>query len=598
MIDEPNPAVTMTSGVRGLIRFARPARTRFLIAGALSAVSALLSLVPFWVIYRTIEELVTGSATRSQLWTLAGIGFVVIIVRFVVFGVSIAVSHVASYEVLYGIRLGLAEHLARVPLGRVTRRRSGEIKKVMGDDVERLELFLAHGIPDVVAAVVTLTAVPIWMFTVDWRMAIAAVGVVVPAFIAMSVAMQRSMRNMNDYHSSLSAMNASVIELVRGMPVVKVFNRGSDRVRDAERAVDDYVDTVKRYSADFLPLGTAFFVLLGANVALIVPLGVWLNESGSLSDVDLLFFFVVGLGALLPVISLLQLFANLNHLTSGGNLVNEILAIPVLDVRTAGSGPADSSVEFDDVTFSYDGPDGRAVLSDVSFLAEPGQITALVGPSGAGKSTVAALVARFWDVEHGAVRVGGADVRDMTPDDLARHVAVVLQDTFLFDDTIAANLRIGKPDASSDELVAAASAAQAHDFIIGFPDGYETVVGERGTSLSGGERQRVTLARAILADAPVILLDEATSFADPENEVLIQDAIGRLVHGKTVIMIAHRLSTVMHADQILVIDGGRVVERGTHTELLSHEALYAHLWGDYTSSESVALGDAVRGGLS
>lgn len=592
--EQPAPEITLTSGMAGLAEFARPALGRFLLAGMLSAVAALLSLVPFWAIYRTVDEVVTGSPTRGDLWWLALVALLGVVARFVVFGVAIAVSHVAAYEVLYGIRLRLADHLARVPLGQVTRQRSGELKKVMGDDVERLELFLAHGVPDIVASVVTLVAVPIWLFTVDWRMAIAAVILVVPALASMSLAMRRSMRHMDDYHRTLGAMNASVVELIRGMPVVKVFNRGTDRVRDAERAVDEHVATVRVYSNEFLPFGTAFFVLLGANVALLVPLGVWLYDRGSIGATDLLFFFIVGLGVLAPVISLLHLFANLSHLTTGGNLVREVLATPPLDDTGADRVPTDASVELRDVSFSYEGPGGRSALDGISFRAEPGTLTALVGPSGAGKTTVASLIARFWDVTDGSVIVGGCDVRHVAPDELARHVSVVLQDTFLFDDTIAANLRIARPHATDAEIEAASRAAQAHDFVTRLPAGYDTVVGERGANLSGGERQRLTLARAILADAPVIVLDEATSFADPENEALIQDAIGALIEGKTVIMIAHRLSTVAGADLILVVDDGRITERGSHEELLAAAGTYARMWGDFTAAEAIQLGDAVR----
>jgi ATP-binding cassette subfamily B protein len=583
--------MTYTSGITGLLGFAAPARRRFVVSGLLAAASALLSLVPFWAIYRTIDEVVTGEPVRADLWELAALALASIVGRFVLLGVSTAISHVAAYELLYGIRIGMAEHLTRVPLGYVTKRRSGELKKVMGEDVERLELFLAHGLPDLVAASVTLLAVPVWLFTVDWRMGLATVAVAVPAFGCMALGMRSSSPHMPEYHRTLAEMNASVVELIRGMPVVKVFNRGSDRVRDAERAVEDHVRVVKAYSAAFLPFGTAFYVVLAANVLVLVPLGVWLNDQGSLSDTDLLFFFVVGLGALAPVVALLHLFFQLSHLASGGNLVREVLDTAVLDDTGADEHPADASVELRNVRFAYD---DRTVLHGVSFKVEPSTLTALVGPSGGGKSTIAALIARFWDADEGAVLIGGADVRHIGADELGRHLAVVLQDTFLFDDTVAGNLRVARPAATDAEVEAAARAAQAHDFITSLPLGYDTPVGERGTHLSGGERQRLTLARAMLADAPVVLLDEATSFADPENEALIQEAIANLVAGKTVIMIAHRLSTVAGADQIVVIDDGRVSEQGTHARLVAAGGAYTRLWEDFVAAESIALGDTRR----
>lgn len=578
--------VTITSGISSLLPFARGATGQFGASAAIAAVATMLGLAPYWVIYRSVDELVRGTAGVESLYGLAAIALAAIVLRHVLVGVSIYVAHVGAYRVLYEIRMALAEHLARVPLGYVTRRRSGEIKKVMGDDVERLELFLAHGIPDAVAAALTLVAVTGWMLWVDWRVGLAAVAMVVPAFACMSIAMRNSSRHMGDYQSSLSDMNASIVELIRGMPVVKVFNRADDEVRGTEAAVRRYVETVRTYSGDFLPLGTAFYVLLAANALAIVPVGGWLWMSGDLSTTNLLFFFIVGLGALAPLVSLLHLFANLSHLTSGGNLVREIMEAATLDEADRGAAPADGSVELRGVSFAYD---DRRVLENISFRVEPGTMTALVGPSGSGKSTVASLVARFWDVAEGAITLGGVDVRDLSNETLTRQVSVVFQDTFLFDDTIAGNLRVGRPEASDAEVEAAARAAQAHDFISKLPSGYETPVGELGSRLSGGERQRLAIARAILADTPIIVLDEATAFADPENEAALQEAIGRLVSGKTVLVIAHRLTTVVGADQILVLDHGRIVERGRHDELVAAGGLYARLWDDFNQATATRL---------
>lgn len=586
-----SPEVNMVSGIRGLLPFARPAAGRFACSALLAAASSLLGLVPLWAIYVAVDAVVTGDATRDRLFRAATVALAAVVGRFVLLGLSTFVSHVAAYEVLYRIRIGMAERLTRVPLGFVTQRRSGALRKVMGDDVERLEQFLAHGIPDMVAAFVTLVGAGIWLLWIDWRMGLASLLVVVPAVVCLGVAMGRGARSMGEYQETLADMNASVVELLRGMPVVKVFNRADDEIRGAEDSIRRHVSVVRRYSLDFLPLGTAFFVLVAANVVVVVPVGIWLWDRGSLSTSELLFFFIVGLGALGPVQSLLHLFANLSHLSTGGDLVREVMDAAELAVDGDGQ-PASAAVEFDNVTFGY----GEApVLHDLSFAAAPGTITALVGPSGSGKSTAAALLARFWLPDAGAVRVGGVDTRTMQEATLTSTVSVVLQDTFLFDDTIAANLRVARPEATDDELVAACRAARAAEFVAALPDGYDTVVGESGARLSGGERQRLTIARALLADTPVVVLDEATSFADPENEAAIQDALAALMADRTVILIAHRLSTVAGADNIVVLDRGRVVEEGRHDHLVGLGGLYARLWDDFRAAEETRLGDAVRG---
>jgi ATP-binding cassette, subfamily B, bacterial IrtA/YbtP len=586
-------AVTPISGIAALLPFAAPARWQFALAGLLATAATVLSLVPFWAIYRTVSDVIDQRATLPDLWGLALLALLAVVGRFVLLGLSIWVAHLAAYDVLHGLRVAMADHLTRVPLGYLTRRRSGDIKKVMGQDVERLELFLGHGIPDLFSSLVSVMAIAIWMLLIDWRMALAVFVLALPAWICLWIAMRNSSGHMAEYHRTLGAMNASIVELVRGMPVVKVFNRGHDQVRDAQRSIDEHVRAVMAYALPFLPFGTAFYVLLASNVVVIVPLGIWLWSGGSLSTTNLLFFFIVGLGALAPLVTLMNLFSNLAFLATGGNLVRGVLEAAVLDASGSGADLMDASVELRNVSFAYDQAQQR-VLHDVSLRAEPGSITALVGPSGGGKSTIASLIARFWDVDAGAVLVGGVDVRRLHPEALLRSLAVVFQDTFLFDDTVAGNLRVARPHATLAELEAACRAARAHDFVAALPDGYATPIGERGARLSAGERQRLAFARAILADAPIVILDEATAFADPENEAAIQAAIDQLVVGKTLIMIAHRLSTIVGADQILVIDAGRVVEAGRHTDLLARGGRYAALWHDFIDAESIAR-DAPEG---
>lgn len=580
--------ITMTSGIASLVPFARPVAGRLVGAAVVALVSTVLGLVPLWVVARAVALLVDDPGAVDGLTGLAAVAVAAVIGRYALLGVSIGIAHQAAYDLLFRLRIRLAERLARLPLGYLTRRRSGEVKKVMADDVERLEVFLAHGLPDLASAAGTLAAIVVWTLVVDWRLGLATFALVPVALAAMALAVRRAAPNMGTYHDALARMNASVAELVRGMPVVRTFSRLDDPLASTADAVDDYVRAVQRYSRDFLPGGTLYYVLLGSNVVTVVPVGAWLWHIGALDTATLLFFLVVGLGALHPLRELLKLFSQLAHLSTGGNLVAEILAEPVPPSGEEPVALGPPTVELAGVTFSYDG--GEPALRDVSLVAKAGTITALVGPSGSGKTTIARLVPRFFDPDDGEVRLGGVPLARLPENQLQAAVAFVFQDTFLFDDTVAANLRAGRPDATDGEVEAAARLARAHEFVTALPEGYATRVGEAGARLSGGERQRLAIARAILKDAPVVVLDEATAFADPDNEAAIQDAVASLAAGRTVIMIAHRLSTVAGADQILVVDGGRIVERGRHHELLAARGRYARLWHDFEVAESLSLG--------
>ena len=594
------PTTTITSGIAALAHFADGARGRLALAAGLAALSTAAELVPYYAVYRAVDALVqgrvdgTGDLTGWAWAALAGV-----VVRHVLFGLALYVSHLAAYDLLYDLRTRMARRLARVPLGWFSSRRSGELKKVMADDVERLEVFLAHAVPDLAAAVTVGAASTVWLLARDWRMGLATVVVVPLAFACMARSLRRSDERVVGYHESMAAMNAGIVEHVRGLPVIKVFNRRDAGAGETERSVREHARWVGELSRRFLPLGTAYYSLVLASIFVVVPTAAALLVAGRLGTSDALFYLVVGIGYGYPMARLYSTFANLSHLSFGGNLVSEVLAAATLDGDDVVPRRelADASVELDGVRFGYGGDDDPDVLHDVSFLAPAGTVTALVGPSGGGKTTIARLVARFWDVGavgdgRGAVRIGGVDVREMPVEQLMETVAFVFQDAFLFDDTVEANLRVGRPGATTEELRAAAKSARVLDTIEALPDGWGSRLGERGARLSGGERQRLALARAILKDAPVIVLDEATSFVDPENEALIQDAIGELAAGRTVVMIAHRLSTVCGAHQILVVDGGRIVERGEHPALVAAGGAYARLWDDFVAAQTIPLGAA------
>ena len=483
-----------------------------------------------------------------------------------------------------------------MPLGFLSNRRTGEIQRTLSDDIERLELFLAHVIPDAVSALATMLFMIAWLAIVDWQMALVSLVVVFVALPIMGIGMTRGSAKLTEYTRSMARMNASVVEFVRAMPVVRTFNGTRHVFGETKAAIDDAAQYEAEWAREFLPSFTAFFVILTSPILTILPIGLWLWHTGRIDTSTLLFYFIVGLGFTLPMLRVLLIMTKFAVLGLGARLVRELDEADVLPEATAESRLSGSAIEVDDVSFSYEGQggDSRQVLRGITFKAEPGAVTAIVGPSGAGKSTLARLIVRFWDVDNGAIRIDGVDIRDMPIRQLMEHVAFVFQETFLFNDSVAANLRMAKPSATQEEIVEAAKAANAHEFVSELPQGYDTLVGEAGARLSGGERQRLAVARAILKDAPIVILDEATAYADPENEVALQGALDRLVQGRTVIIIAHRLTTIAGADQTLVIDEGRIVERGRHEDLMQGGGLYAEMWDAFSTASSMALTGGVE----
>jgi ATP-binding cassette subfamily B protein len=456
---------------------------------------------------------------------------------------------------------------------------------VLTEDVERIELFVAHYIPDITAAVVFPLIVIVYLFVMDWQLAIAAL---IPFSLAFAVLLPVMMmgenvkRQYREYHSALEKMNAAVVEYVRGMPVVKVFGRALDsflRLKETVLAFRDWsIDMTKTWSN----LYPAFLTVASSSLVFIVPAAVFLikhTKTGESFVPTVLLFLIVGGGFFFPLLKLMFMFGNMNMITMGVERIDNILYKEEIKDRDTGKKPNDMSLSFKNVSFAYD---EMTVLNNVSFRAEPNSVTALVGPSGAGKSTMGLLAARFWDAGVGSIRIGGVDIRDLGMKRLMDYVSFVFQDGFLFFDTIEENIRMGNSGASKEEVVAAAKTAQCHEFIERLPERYDTLVGEGGTYLSGGEQQRISIARAILKNTPIVILDEATAYADPENEGKILAAFSKLIEGKTVIVIAHRLSTITSADSIIVVDKGEIKERGTHEELVAEKGLYHSMWETYS----------------
>lgn len=500
-------------------------------------------------------------------------------------------SHYAAFRLETVLRSRLAAHLAQLPLGEVCRCGAGALSKIMQDDVKALHVFVADSTPlrarAQVAPVMTLLAL-LWL---DWRLALAALAVLLAGYAILNLAMRHAADLGRQYHEARERVSAAIIEFVQAMPVVRTFDSGHVAFGRYQRALDAYFEVLTRWYREAGFPARFSFAVLGPLPTLVILLwlGSWLIVGDRLAIDTWIAVLLLGSGMAESVMPMMML----RHMVARAMLsvarIQEVMALPTQPQPVQGRVPADAGIVFERVSFSYRAGHGEPALRDVSFCVAPGTVTALVGPSGAGKTTVARLIPRFWDVDGGRVLLGGVDVRDIRAGVLMQQVAFVFQDTFLFADTIANNIRLGLPQATMDEVRAAAAAAQAHEFISALPLGYDTLAGERGVRLSGGQRQRITIARAILQNRPILVLDEATAFADPENEAALVAALSVLMRGKTVLMVAHRLSTIRDADQILVFDRGALAESGRHDALLAQDGVYARLWRHYRQARHWTL---------
>lgn len=555
----------------------------------LSAVSAVLGLVPYvcvWLVARTVLEGWPSLEGASGIEPLGWMAVLFAVGSIATYFAALMCTHIAAFRTARNIRRAAMAHVLRLPLGFFTGNQSGRLRKLIDDNAGLTEDLLAHKLPDLTATFVTPVAAVIMLFLFDWRMGLLCLLTMVLALLSMGLMMGgKNAGFFHRYQQEIERMSGEAVEYVRGIPVVKMFQQTVYSFKAFYAAIQDYSSLASQYAMSCRIGQTCFLTCINGAFVLLIPAALLLASGGDVQTVLVNFIFYAlfapACGAMINRI--MYMSEAVMEANEAMGRLDEILGQQPMAEPQKKKQPRDAGVAFDHVTFTYPGA-SRPALDNVSFSVRPGQVVALVGPSGGGKTTAASLIPRFWDAALGSVLVGGTDVRELDSQALMKQVAFVFQDTRLFKQSLLENIRAARPEATREQVLDAAHAAQCDDILEKLPEGLDTVVGAKGVYLSGGEAQRIALARAILKDAPIIVLDEATAFADPENESQIQKALEALTRNKTVLMIAHRLSTVQNADRILVLSGGRIAEQGNHGELLKQGGIYAGMWADYQRS--------------
>ena len=554
----------------------------------LAAISALVALVPFLYIWMILRDILAVAPDYAQAVNIPHYGWMAVlyaVLSFLIYICSLLCSHLAAFRVATNLRLAVTEHLAKLPLGFTERYGSGKLRKVIQESTGAAETYLAHQLPDQYSAMATPVGLLVLLFVFDWRLGLLSLAPVVLAFLIMATMTgSRMAEKMRQYGNALAAMSGEAVEYVRGIPVVKTFGQSVFSFKKFKATIDEYEKWVVAYTKELRMPMMFYTAAVNGVFAFLIAGGLLLTKGGVTSEflLNLLFYIIITPVISLTLTKIMYMSENKMIVADALSRIDSVLTAEPVSVSGQPKHPKDGSVTLTDVRFSYDGE--KDVINGVSMDIRPGQTVALVGPSGGGKSTLASLIVRFFDVGSGSIRVGGADVREIPKEELMDTVSFVFQNSRLLKGSILDNVKLGKKDATEAEVLAALKAAQCMDIIEKFPDGIHTVIGTKGVYLSGGEQQRIAIARAVLKNAPILILDEATAFADPDNEAKVQAAFAELARGKTVIMIAHRLSTVANADCIYVVQDGRIAEAGTKDALCAKDGLFARMWRDYQSS--------------
>lgn len=573
------------SGLARLAEFAGPHKGNYMASVILAVLGVACNMIPYFAVSRIVIRLIEGERNFSYFLLWCGVAALGLLGKVLLHNISTALSHKATFAVISEVRRRIAAKLTRVPMGYVLDTPSGKIKNTMVEKVDSIEPTLAHVLPEMTSNLLVPLAIIIYLFVLDWRMALVSL-ITLPVGALCYMGMMRDYeKKFGEYVAVGKHMNATAVEYVGGIEVIKAFGQSAtsyEKFADAVKANANYGLDWMRQCQVYFAMGIGIWpaVLIG-----VLPIGCIFYLNGSLPAPTFISIMILALGIMAPLLSAMYYTDDIAKIGTIMDDIGLVLDEPEQIRPAARASLKGTDIVLKEVSFGYGNTE---VLHGVHLNIPAGSVTALVGPSGGGKSTIAKLIASFWDVTGGSVSLGGADVKNIPAAQLMDMIAYVAQDNYLFDLSVLENLRMGRPSAADDEVKAAAKAAGCHDFIMGLEHGYDTMTGGAGGHLSGGERQRISIARAMLKDAPIIILDEATAYTDPENEAVIQTAVAKLVAGKTLIVIAHRLSTIINSDQIVVIDQGRVVARGKHEELLDSCPLYRDMWQAHMSARDVA----------
>lgn len=574
-----------------LFSFTEPCRGKMGLSVFFAVISVIGGFVPFWAVYKILLQFIENSATFKSVavWVLVGvIGY---LVKILCFAISTILSHISAYTILGGIRMGIAECLMQAPLGNVMSRRIGELKSIVVDKVEEIEPPLAHMIPELTSNLLLPVLIFIWMMAINWKLGLSVLIAPMLALIPLYFLMRNYSSQYAAYMEANNHVNNVIIEYVEGIEVVKTFNQSTSSYKKFADAVSSFKEFTLAWFKGTWKTMNLMLSIMPTTLLGVLPVGMLLLKNGSISTAQFAMGIILALSIVAPLLKATTFINETKSMEYAVDAANELLEMPILEDSGKEVLISSTDITLENVSFSYDGTKEHEVLHNITLELPEGSFTALVGPSGSGKSTVARLISRFWDVTDGSILIGRKNSKEMSVRQLSELISFVTQDNFLFSCSLKENIRLGNPSATDEQVYAAAKAACCDEFIEKLEKGYDTPAGDAGKRLSGGEKQRISIARAILKDAPIIILDEATAFTDPQSEDKIQKSLMALSKGKTLLVIAHRLSTIQNADQIVVLEKGGIVDRGTQEELLLNSSLYSDMWNAHIGGKKWSVNE-------